>query len=144
MAKQMVAKKEAENRLMQMELVLAFVLRYGVLLCIAIISAGVALRLLHLGVVSTSSEDIVAALRSGQMIKSSPLPVSLAEFWLGTVRLDSDVITAAGLAFLIALPIFRVGMTVVLFALEKDKNYFFITLLVLVILLSGIYFGKSL
>lgn len=135
---------DSDQKLLQTELLLSFILKYGVLLCILVISIGMGMRLLHVGSAQLSSEEMVHALVRGEMIPSAPLPVSVSEFWTGLAGLDADIITAAGLALLIGLPILRVAMTVVLFALERDRVYFFITLLVLTVLLSGIYFGKAL
>ena len=45
---------------------------------------------------------------------------------------------------LIALPVLRVAFTVGLFLIERDVTYFFITLVVLVVLLSSLFLGSSL
>ena len=48
-----------------------------------------------------------------------------------------------GLLLLIALPIARVGMTVVLFLIEGDFVYLGITLFVFAVLIAGIAIGRG-
>ena len=55
--------------------------------------------------------------------------------------LSNDLIKA-GLVLLISLPIIRVGMTVLLFLIERDWVFMFITLFVLMVLLGSIFYGK--
>lgn len=54
---------------------------------------------------------------------------------------DSRAIVQLGLAFLIATPIARVAFTLVAFALQRDRVYVGVTLLVLALLLFGLLFG---
>ena len=48
-----------------------------------------------------------------------------------------------GLLILIATPIFRVGISIVIFFVEKDYLYVKITLLVFVILMLSLLMGKA-
>ena len=54
---------------------------------------------------------------------------------------DSRAIVQLGLALLIATPIARVAFTLVAFALQRDRVYVGVTLLVLALLLFGLFFG---
>ena len=54
---------------------------------------------------------------------------------------DSRAIVQLGLAFLIATPIARVAFTLVAFALQRDRVYVGVTLVVLALLLFGLLFG---
>jgi uncharacterized membrane protein len=54
---------------------------------------------------------------------------------------DSRAIAQLGLALLIATPIARVAFTLVAFALQRDRVYVGVTLLVLALLLFGLLFG---
>ncbi len=60
----------------------------------------------------------------------------------GLTELQPDAWINLGLMVLIAIPIFRVGLAIVLFAIEKDRIYVFISSLVFAILLFSIYLGK--
>ena len=55
----------------------------------------------------------------------------------------SDSIVQLGIVLLIATPIARVAFTLVAFAIQRDRTYVFITLLVLVLLLYGLLLGKG-
>ena len=54
---------------------------------------------------------------------------------------DSRAIAQLGLALLIATPVARVAVTLVAFALQRDRVYVGVTLLVLALLLFGLLFG---
>jgi uncharacterized membrane protein len=56
---------------------------------------------------------------------------------------DSRAIVQLGLALLIATPIARVAFTLVAFALQRDRVYVGVTLLVLALLLFGLLFGVA-
>jgi uncharacterized membrane protein len=63
----------------------------------------------------------------------------------GVVRaalsMDSRAIVQLGLVLLIATPIARVAFTLIAFALQRDRVYVGVTLLVLALLLFGLLFG---
>jgi uncharacterized protein len=60
------------------------------------------------------------------------------------MKLPLKVSSATSNLFLLVLtPIFRVGVSVILFLKEKDYLYVVITSLVFIILLLGLYLGKS-
>ncbi len=54
---------------------------------------------------------------------------------------ESRAIVQLGLALLIATPIARVAFTLVAFALQRDRVYVGVTLLVLALLLFGLLYG---
>jgi uncharacterized membrane protein len=56
---------------------------------------------------------------------------------------DSLAIAQLGLVLLIATPLLRVAFTLVAFAIQRDRTYVLITLIVLVILMYGLLFGKT-
>jgi uncharacterized membrane protein len=121
---------ERSKDLLKMEVAIAYVLRGGVALSGLFIATGLALRIFKAG----NSQAIVTGLLSGKALDGG-LPS------LGSWQPES--IIAIGLLLLIALPIVRVAMTVFLFLKEKDYTYLTITLFVLVVLLVGVIFGKS-
>jgi uncharacterized membrane protein len=61
----------------------------------------------------------------------------------GAVSLNSLAIVQLGLLLLIATPIARVALTLIAFALQRDRTYVLITMTVLVLLLYGFVFGKA-
>jgi len=60
---------------------------------------------------------------------------------VGAVSLRTDALIQAGLLLLIAVPIARVGVSVIAFALERDWLYVIVTALVMGILLFSLLGG---
>jgi uncharacterized membrane protein len=106
--------------LQQAEIAIAWVLRGGVALAGALIALGLFARLL-----SGEAPPIL-----------SPLS--------GLHGLGPDSLMTLGLLVLIALPVVRVAMTVILFVVERDYIYLAITGFVLFVLLFGLFFGNAL
>jgi uncharacterized membrane protein len=104
-------------------------LRAGVLLAAAVVSAGGLLYLArHGGVVADYSvfRGEPTSLRS----VAGVLRTSLAESGRGIIQL--------GLLILVATPVARVAFTAVAFAIERDRTYVLVALLVLSLLLKSL------
>ncbi|CAA7602924.1 Protein of unknown function DUF1634 [Acididesulfobacillus acetoxydans] len=71
-------------------------------------------------------------------------PTSLPLLWAGLLLFKPAAIITLGLVLLIATPVFRVAASVLLFLMEKDHLYTFITLFVLAVLITSFLIGKSL
>ncbi len=70
-------------------------------------------------------------------------PQTLSQIGAGLLVLRPQSIIALGLLLLIATPVLRVAVSVLTFALEKDRKYIVITLIVLAILLFSIFYLGS-
>jgi uncharacterized membrane protein len=126
------------------ELAIAYVLRYGVILCAVVIALGLSARLLHLVPVHERSSALVAQLKAADLTaEPAAVPRTPSELGTGLKAFDPDAIMSLGLLLLIALPIVRVGMTVVLFLIEGDFVYLGITLFVFAVLIAGITLGRG-
>ncbi|HUJ75812.1 MAG TPA: DUF1634 domain-containing protein [bacterium] len=66
----------------------------------------------------------------------------VADVIAAAVSLNTSALIQAGLLLLIAVPIFRVAVSIVVFALEKDWLYCVVTALVMGILLFSLLGGK--
>ena len=106
------------------ELIISGVLRGGVLLSVAVILAGVCYHY---------------ALRLFGRPPPSTFPDTLAEVVAGLKAADPMAIVTAGLLVLLATPVLRVVVSIVAFAIEKDRTYVIITTMVLAILLFSIF-----
>lgn len=95
------------------------------LLSAVIILAGVALLVIQPGGFSTQAFQA--------------FPRSLSQVWTGLLALKAQSIIVLGLLVLIATPVVRVVVSVIAFAIERDRAYVLITLLVLAILLVSIF-----
>jgi uncharacterized membrane protein YfcA/uncharacterized membrane protein len=62
-------------------------------------------------------------------------PQTFSQVWVGLLMLHPQSIIALGLLLLIATPVLRVAVSIVAFALERDRRFVVITALVLAILL---------
>ncbi len=56
---------------------------------------------------------------------------------------DSRAIVQVGLVLLIATPVARVALTMVAFALQRDRVYVVVTAIVLALLLYGLFWGRA-
>lgn len=109
------------------ELAIAFVLRYGVIVCGACLLLAIALSFFGAsGTLGTHPSLTISGLAAG-----------LAAF-------EPDAVASLGILLLILLPVLRVGMTVVLFLLERDYVYFAISTFVFAVLVFGLIYGKGL
>lgn len=118
----------------QVEQLVGNLLRYGVLSAAAVILAGGILLLLHHGLESTTQHW------------TTPEPASLrdlAGIFAGAVRLDPRSVVQLGVVLLIATPIARVILSLVAFALQKDRLYMAITAIVLAVLLYSLLFSGA-
>ena len=66
---------------------------------------------------------------------------SLTGVLRAALSMDSRAIVQLGLVLLIATPVARVAFTLIAFALQRDRVYVGVTLLVLALLLFGLLFG---
>lgn len=137
-------KNKKSAKLLRTELYVAHLLRFGVLICGGIVIFGLCLTWLNPTALNQFARDTLPHLASGAEISNVSIPKTPAEVISGVSALHPNAVIALGLLLLIALPIIRVGSTVVLFLMEKDYLYFGITLFVFCVLLSGIILGKAL
>jgi uncharacterized membrane protein len=70
-------------------------------------------------------------------------PTSLQGIINGLISLKPFAIILTGLLLLILTPVFRVGVSLIIFLMEQDYLYLAITTIVFVILLGALIFGKS-
>ncbi|MBE3562065.1 MAG: DUF1634 domain-containing protein [Ktedonobacteraceae bacterium] len=105
---------------------IGWVLQGGVLLSATIVLIGLLLLFLR--------PDVLVAERV------LAFPHTIGQVMRGIAVLQPQAIIALGLFFLIATPVARVATSLVAFALERDRKYIVITLLVLVFLLYSIFF----
>jgi uncharacterized membrane protein len=71
------------------------------------------------------------------------LLLSVTAIVRGALALNSLAVVQLGLLLLIATPIARVAFTLVAFALQRDRIYVVITMIVLALLLYGILYGSA-
>jgi uncharacterized membrane protein len=111
-------------------------LRVGVILSVTIIALGLALTFMH-HPEYISSPASLAELTAAR----GTYPNTLMSVIDGVRHARGQAIVMAGLLLLIATPIARVALSIVVFIIEHDKLYTAITAAVLLILLIGFAIG---
>lgn len=109
--------------------IIGWILQGGVILSGAVILFGVLLLPFRPGGLTAS--------------RLENFPHSLYQVWIGILGLHPQAFIALGLLLLIATPVLRVAVSVVAFAIEHDRLYVVITLLVLAILIASFVLGKG-
>ncbi len=67
-------------------------------------------------------------------------PQTFGEVWAGLLVLRPQAVIALGLLLLIATPVVRVAISILAFAVERDRRFVLITTVVLLILLFSIFY----
>jgi uncharacterized membrane protein len=118
---------------------ISYVLRYGVLLCAAVIAFGLIFKLvISKGAVANSDAHLLSQLLNGKWIAPDNVStlIGSTDFF---AHATPNKIVNLGVVLLIALPIVRVGMTIFLFLFERDWIYVVITAIVFATLLSSVF-----
>ena len=108
-------------------------LRFGVLLSAAVVLLGGILLLLPIGRALADHREFVGnhdGLRG------------LAAIFRAALALDPRGVVQLGIVLLIATPVARVLIALILFLRERDKSFVWITLIVLAVLMYGFLGGK--
>jgi uncharacterized protein len=111
-------------------IIIGWILLGGVILSAAVILCGVALSFIR-------HESLDAHVLQA-------FPQTLGQVWSGVMALQPQAVIALGLLLLIGTPVMRVAVSIVAFAIEKDRRYVVITAIVLAILLTSIFVVGSL
>ena len=120
------------------EVVISFVLRWGVLTSAAIIFFGVVLMLVKHDSLSTGWDLKDLLFYESGMPPHRFFPLDISNILSLVVALEPFAVINLGLLFLIAIPTLVVATSIFLFVLEKDKVYVIITTIVLTILLISL------
>src|SRR6266849_5105283 len=72
---------------------------------------------------------------TAQTMDLGALPHTLEQVWSGLIMLRPQAVIASGLLLLIAIPVVTVITSAVAFAVERDRRFVVITLIVLAILM---------
>ena len=136
---------QKNQKVVAAELLIAWLLRIGVFTSGIIIALGLVSRLFHIGQPNAQGSRALLA----QILNTQPVPeyhpvASPGDLMLGLLHWQPDLVITLGLLLLIALPIIRVALTIIIFLHERDWPFVVITGIVLTVLLSGIFLGKAL
>ncbi len=127
---------------LQVELFIARLLRWGVILSFVIVLTGIGGVLVtgQTGYGQIQFED----LNSLVGYRTPPeFPNTLGQVWSGALSFKPYAIIALGLIILIAIPVLRVAVSVIAFWRERDWLYVSITAFVLFVLLLSFVIGET-
>jgi uncharacterized membrane protein len=128
------AHEEAVGRV---ELFISNLLRVGVTVSIATILVGVVLMFVHHPDYLRSREDLARLTKLG-----ATFPHTLAEVKNELLAGRGQAVVCVGLLLLIATPILRVAVSIVVFLVQRDYLFTLITTFVLAVLLASFFLGK--
>jgi uncharacterized membrane protein len=112
-------------------IIIGWILRGGVVLSATVILTGMLLLLLHPAGISGSGMSL------------GTFPHTLGQVWSGLLALRPQAVIALGLLLLIATPVITVTTSAVAFAVERDRRFMIIALIVLAILIASLLIGKG-
>lgn len=115
-----------ESKIEEMEIIISNFLRIGVLLSAIIVFIGLILFLVT----------------GNSGYSGSYFPTTPSEIIKGLIAFKSYAIILTGLIILILTPVFRVGVSILVFIKEKDSLYVKITSAVFIILMISFVLGK--
>lgn len=127
---------------LRVELFIAQLLRWGVVISFVIVAVGIGAVVLtgQTGYQQIRLDDVDSLV---QYRVHPDFPNSLGGVFRGLVAFKPYAIIALGLLVLIAIPVMRVAVSVVAFALERDWLYVVITAFVLGMLLLSFAIGEA-
>lgn len=127
----------------RVELFIAQLLRWGVILSFVIVAIGIGIALVanQTGYHQIRLDDLntILAYHPGQ----PEFPNSIGDILAGVLAFKSYAIISLGLFVLIAIPVMRVAVSIVAFAVERDWLYVGITLFVLAMLMLSFAIGEA-
>ena len=125
----------------RVELIISELLRWGVAASLALLATGTLLCFLHsadYGAAGGTTADLQRLLHG-----DTPFPRTAAWLLDGLRHAQGQAVIVLGLLLLIAPPVLRVAVSIVGFALEKDRSYVLITIVVFVLLLVSFTLGRA-
>ena len=132
-----------DDKTLRIELFIAHLLRWGVVLSFAIVAFGIGIALVsdQTGYHQIRLDDLNTILQYHQ--GQPTFPNSVGDILNGVLTLKPYAIISLGLFVLIAIPVMRVGVSILAFALERDWRYVAITSFVFAMLVLSFIIGEA-
>jgi uncharacterized membrane protein len=121
----------------RVEIVISNLLRFGVTVSLALVVAGTMISFAH------HREYLMSppALRR-LMSPGAAFPHSIREVLSGLRELRGQSVVVVGLLLLIATPVLRVAVSIIAFAVQRDRIFVIVTSVVLALLLLSFALGR--
>ncbi len=131
------------NRGLPTEEIISWILRLGVFASAICIVLGLILLFATSNTGYSEPFDKLTHLVQYSSGANGRFPTTPGEVFFGLAQFKPYALIALGLLLLIATPVFRVAASIIIFLLERDYAYVFITALVLLILIVSFLLGKA-
>jgi uncharacterized membrane protein len=118
------------------ELLLSNVLRGGVITSLGVILAGTLVSFFHHPEYVSSPQELARLTQAG-----TAFPHTVRDVVAGLAELRGQAIVVLGLLILVATPVVRVAVSIVLFLEERDRTYAAITAIVFLLLILSFVVG---
>jgi uncharacterized membrane protein len=126
------------NMVHKLEMIVSWLLRIGVFSSLVIITTGTIITFLH------HPNDIRAHTTVVELLDHhNHYPRNIHDDLAGVEHFHGRSIVILGLLVLIATPVLRVAVTIVAFAIQRDRIFVLITSIVLLLLLLSFALGKA-
>lgn len=119
------------------ELLISDLLRYGVLISMALVTLGTVVTFFRHPDYLVSSEALE------RLTAPHPVPHGLADVVAGALAARGQSFVMAGLLVMMAVPVMRVALSLLIFRQQKDRLYVVITTCVLMLLLVSFLVGAA-
>lgn len=129
---------KTDARVRRAELLISYLLRFGVATSLLIIVGGTLLSFIH-------HPDYVSAPSELKRLTApgAAFPHTLSDVLAGVTHLRGQAIVAVGLLVLLATPLARVAVSILAFAYQRDRVFVVLTSIVLLLLLLSFALGKA-
>jgi len=121
----------------KIELLIRWLLRVGVVTSLSMVFIGLLLMFIHHPSYLVSMVDLQRLTSPG-----AAFPHTLREVVNGLMFGRGQAVVAVGLLLLIVTPIMRVAVSIIAFAVQRDRAFVFITSVVLIILIISFVLGS--
>ena len=131
---------QEDHRVVQVEIVISWVLRIGVVTSLAVVVVGLALIFAQRPKLWSSPTALQELTR-----RDAAFPHTLSAVFQGASRTQGqgEAVVAIGLLLLILTPVARVAVSVLAFLYQRDHVFTLITLTVFIILLMSFVIGQA-
>ncbi|MCP3169105.1 DUF1634 domain-containing protein [Myxococcus qinghaiensis] len=119
------------------ELLISDLLRYGVLISLSLVTLGTTVTFFRHPDYLVSSEALE------RLTAPHPVPHGLADVVAGAMAARGQSFVMAGLLVMMAVPVMRVALSLLIFRQQKDRLYVAITTVVLTLLLVSFLVGAA-
>jgi uncharacterized membrane protein len=119
----------------------SIVLRVGVVVSSALMAVGTVLTLVLSGSRSRAARSVPSLRRGALHPTDAAVYRSIAAVWRALAHQPGPALVMVGVLLLIATPVLRVAVSVVGYALERDRRFVVVTAVVLAVLLASFAIG---